>query len=64
MPPQLGQALPGNVCTHSAHQVHSNEQMNASSPDAKRSRSQHSQFGRISNITVRLSFGLALGRYE
>ena len=49
VPPQLGQRRPGNLSAQSVHQVHSKEQIQTSSADGKRSRSQHSQFGRISS---------------
>lgn len=53
-PPQFGH-LPFSVpSAQEAQKVHSNEQMRASSPEGSRSRSQHSQFGRISSMSARL----------
>jgi len=48
-PAQFGQ-LCAKPAAHPAHQVHSNEQMYASVALGGRSRSQRSQFGRISSM--------------
>lgn len=48
-PPQLGQRRPRTRSAQSVHQVHSKEQIHASSAEGDRSRSQHSQLGRISS---------------
>jgi hypothetical protein len=50
-PPQFGQSWSANFSMQPRHHVHSNVQMYAS-PSGARSRSQHSQFGRICNITT------------
>ncbi|HWW19809.1 MAG TPA: hypothetical protein VNZ06_03305 [Steroidobacteraceae bacterium] len=44
-PPQLGHLPPSTCCAQRAQNVHSNEQMRASSESAGKSASQHSQFG-------------------
>lgn len=49
LPPQFGQAPPGKPAAQSVHHVHSKEQMNTSGSSTLRSRSQHSQLGRISS---------------
>ncbi len=48
-PPQLGQRRPRTWSAQSVHQVHSTEQIHASLAEGDRSRSQHSQLGRISS---------------
>lgn len=55
-PPQFGQAWFGNPAAQPGHQVHSKVQMNAAASGA-RSRSQHSQFGRISSIRTSSQVG-------
>jgi hypothetical protein len=49
-PPQLGQRRPRTRSAQSVHQVHSKEQIHASLAEGDRSRSQHSQLGRISSM--------------
>ena len=49
---QFGQRCPANRSRHSAHHVHSNEQIHTFSASGAKSRSQHSQLGRISSTGV------------
>jgi hypothetical protein len=49
-PPQLGQRPPSTVSAQLRQNVHSNEQITASTDSGGRSRSQHSQFGRSWSI--------------
>jgi hypothetical protein len=49
-PPQFGQIPSNIVSTHRWQKVHSNEQIMASFESGRRSRLQHSQFGRNSSI--------------
>jgi hypothetical protein len=58
-PPQLGHLPPSFESAQEAQNVHSNEQMRASTDSAGRSQSQHSQFGRSSSISHSLSSGIA-----
>ena len=51
-PPQLGQIPFRCISAHDLQNVHSNEQMSASLDCGGRSLSQHSQFGRISSMSV------------
>jgi hypothetical protein len=51
-PLQFGQRCSANRSWHSAHHVHSNEQIHTSSASGARSRSQHSQLGRISSTGI------------
>ena len=55
VPPQLGQVSCKCPLAHEAQNVHSNEQMYARSESAGKAASQHSQFGRISNMVSPLS---------
>jgi hypothetical protein len=48
-PLQFGQRCSANRSRQSAHHVHSNEQIHTFSASGARSRSQHSQLGRISS---------------
>jgi hypothetical protein len=58
-PLQLGQCFFSTPCAQSAQNVHSKEQIRASGESGGRSASQHSQFGRISNIVISNRFGPA-----
>ena len=49
-PPQFGHRPSNLSVAHGAQKVHSKEQMNAAAESAGRSRSQHSQLGRISSM--------------
>nr|WP_240542951.1 hypothetical protein [Solihabitans fulvus] len=49
-PPQFGQTPFSRSFTQVSQNVHSNEQISASVEVGARSRSQHSQFGRMSSI--------------
>src|SRR3954467_5442064 len=49
-PPQLGQTPPNRFSTQSAQNVHSKVQIRAAGSPFGRSRSQHSQLGRIASI--------------
>lgn len=51
-PPQFGHFPCSTPLAHEAQNVHSNEQIIAPPVDGDRSRSQHSQFGRISSIVT------------
>jgi hypothetical protein len=51
-PPQLGQCPPSTPSAHSRQNVHSLEQIRASSEWGGKSRSQHSQLGLSSSILV------------
>ena len=57
-PPQLGQLPPSFDSAQEAQNVHSNEQIRASTDSGGRSRSQHSQLGRSSSIRQSLSSGI------
>ena len=65
-PPQLGQTPANRVSTQSAQNVHSKEQMRASSLSGGRSRSQHSQLGRSWSMSrrCRVRPGGATGRND
>jgi hypothetical protein len=51
-PLQFGQRCSANRSRHSAHHVHSNEQIHTFIASGAKSRSQHSQLGRISSTGV------------
>jgi hypothetical protein len=55
-PPQLGQIPPSTSDAQAAQNVHSNEQIIAPPASAGKSRSQHSQFGRMESMGC-LPFG-------